>query len=247
MRKCLKRSMEMEMKRIGVESKTLHPFKQPATISKQEIHKERKQSNLAITTQSQIITKNHEIGILLASLDDGKALTAFLTKEIDTILQLFSKLHALAQEGKQSEGMYEQIMRSMEGIIKQAHIKRIPLLDGTYDFAEVKLTFGKKVSIPLLDVSGLLSLARQNHSQDNLNMIMSVITTYIAKLSNETSVINGVHPSQNRDASVWRALAEMNMTQLSQQFKKAMQEHKWSITICFLLIWIVCLIFIRLL
>ncbi len=57
----------------------------------------------------------------------------------------------------------------------------------------------------------------------------------MTKLSNETSLINGVYPSQDRDASAWRALAEMNMTQLSHQFKKAMQEHKWSITICFYL------------
>ncbi len=89
----------MDIKRIGMENKTLDPFKQSATISKQEIHKERKQSNLVITTQSQIITKNHEIGILLANLGDGKALTAFLMKEIDTILQLFSKLHTVANEG----------------------------------------------------------------------------------------------------------------------------------------------------
>ncbi|MGI2750046.1 hypothetical protein ACRS52_15470 [Bacillus cytotoxicus] len=236
----------MDVKRIGMENKTLDPFKQSATISKQEIYKERKQSNLVITTQSQIITKNHEIGILLANLGDGKALTAFLMKEIDTILQLFSKLHTVAKEGKQSEQIYEQIVRSIEGIVKQAHVKGIPLLDGTYDYAEVQLVFGRKVFIPLLDVSGLLSLAEQNPSQGNLNMIMSVITTYMTKLSNETSLINGVHPSQDRDVSVWRALAEMNMTQLSHHFKKAMQEHKWSITICFLLIWIVCILFIRL-
>ncbi len=67
-------------------------------------------------------------------------------------------------------------MRSIEGISKAGTCKGIPLLDGTYDYAEVQLVFGRKVFIPLLDVSGLLSLAEQNPSQGNLNMIMSVIT-----------------------------------------------------------------------
>ena len=44
-------------------------------------------------------------------------------------------------------------MRSLQGLVKQAHIKELPLLDGTYDFAEVQLSFGRKVHIPLLDVS----------------------------------------------------------------------------------------------
>ena len=46
-------------------------------------------------------------------------------------------------------------MRSLQGLVKQAHIKELPLLDGTYDFAEVQLSFGRKVHIPLLDVSAL--------------------------------------------------------------------------------------------
>ncbi len=62
----------MEIKRTTIENKTLHPLKQPAAISEHEIQKERKRSNLVFTGQSQIISKNNEIGILLASLGDGK-------------------------------------------------------------------------------------------------------------------------------------------------------------------------------
>ncbi|MFJ8527002.1 hypothetical protein [Bacillus sp. NPDC094106] len=236
----------MDIKRIAIENKTLEPLKQPAAISEQEVQKEQKQSNVTFTTQSQIITKNNEIGILLASLADGKALKEVLIKEMDTVLQLFSKLHTLSKEGRQSEPIYEQIVRSIEGLIKQAHVKGIPLLDGTYDFAEVPMSFGRKVLIPLLDVGGLVSRAEQDSSQGNINMIVGVITAYITKLSSEAVLINGTHiVPKDRDASVWRALAEMNMTQLSQQLKEVAQEHKWSMTICFLLIWIICIVLIR--
>ncbi|ADH06313.1 Uncharacterised protein [Streptococcus pneumoniae] len=37
----------------------------------------------------------------------------------------------------------------------------------------------------------------------------------------------------------------MNMTQLSQALKQTMQEHKWSMTLLFLFIWIVGIILIR--
>ena len=45
------------------------------------------------TGQSKIISKNNEIGILLASLGDGKVMKEMLSKEMDTVLQLFKKLH----------------------------------------------------------------------------------------------------------------------------------------------------------
>ncbi|MBJ7984377.1 hypothetical protein [Bacillus cereus] len=51
----------MEIKRTTIENKTLHPLKQPAAISEHEIQKERKQSNLVFTGQSQIISKNNEM------------------------------------------------------------------------------------------------------------------------------------------------------------------------------------------
>ena len=41
------------------------------------------------TGQSKIISKNNEIGILLASLSDGKIMKEMLSKEMDTVLQLF--------------------------------------------------------------------------------------------------------------------------------------------------------------
>src|SRR5689334_14528398 len=129
----------MEIKRTTIEDKTLQPLKQPAAISEHEIQKERKRSNLVFTGQSKIISKNNEIGILLASLSDGRIMKEMLSKEMDTVLQLFKKLHTLSEEGKQSEKVFEQVIRSLQGLIKQAHIKELPLLDGTYDFAEVQL------------------------------------------------------------------------------------------------------------
>ncbi|KFN04181.1 hypothetical protein D0U04_03270 [Bacillus clarus] len=231
----------MEIKRTTIENKTLEPLKQPAAISEHEVQKERKQSKLAFTSQFQIITRNNEIGILLASLSDGKIIEETLSKEMDTVLQLFSKLHTLSKEGRQSEQIYEQIVRSLQGLIKQAHVKEIPLLDGTYDFAAVQLSFGRKVLIPLLDVSALVARVEQDSSQGNINLMMTVITAYMTKLSNETILISGTDRlAKEHDASVWRALAEMNMTQLSHQLKDGVQKHKWSITICFLFIWIIC-------
>ncbi|PGK37989.1 hypothetical protein CN907_15770 [Bacillus anthracis] len=237
----------MEIKRTTIEKKTLEPLKQPAAISEHEVQKERKQSNVAnMTTQSQIIMKNNEIGILLTSLADGKVLKEVLSKELDTVLQLFLKLHTLTKEGRQSEKIYEQILRSIEGLIKQAHVKGIPLLDGTYDFAEVPMSFGRKIHIPLLDISSLVFRAEQDSSQGNVNLLVGVITAYITKLSNDTILMSGTHiVAKDRDASVWRALAEMNMTQLSHQLKEIVQQHKWSISICFSLIWIICIILIR--
>ncbi len=112
-------------------------------------------------------------------------------------------------------------------MLKQAHIKELPLLDGTYDFAEVQLSFGRKVHIPLLDVSALLSSVESDSSEGNINLMVTVITAYITKLSNETILISVTdRTAKERDASVWRALAEMNMTQLSQALKQTVQEHK---------------------
>ena len=236
----------MESKRTTIEHKTLQPLKQPKAISEHEIQKERKRSNLVFTGHSKIITKNNEIGILLASLSDGKSMKEMLFKEMDTVLQLFKKLHALSGEGKQTERIYEQVIRSLQGLVKQAHIKELPLLDGTYDFAEVQLSFGRKVHIPLLDVSALISRVESDSSEGNINLMVTVITAYITKLSNETTLINGMdHMAKDRDVSVWRALAEMNMTQLSQALKQTIQEHKWSMTVLFLFIWIVTIILIR--
>ncbi|NWK70482.1 hypothetical protein HWX41_15730 [Bacillus paramycoides] len=236
----------MEIKRTTIENKTLQPLKQPASISEHAIQKERKRSNLVFTGQSRIISKNNEIGILLASLGDGKIVKEMLSKEMDTVLQLFSKLHMLSAEGKQSEKIYEQIVRSLHALIKQAHIKEIPLLDGTYDFAEVQLSFGRKVHIPLLDVSALISRVENDTSEGNTNLMITVITAYMTKLSNETILISGTDRiSKERDVSVWRALAEMNMTQLSHALKHTIQEHKWSVTALFLFIWVIGIILIR--
>ena len=106
------------------------------------------------------------------------------------------------------------------------------MLDGTYDFAEVQLSFGRKVHIPLLDVSALISRVESDSSEGNINLMVTVITAYITKLSNETILISVTDRiAKDRDVSVWRALAEMNMTQLSQALKQTMQEHKWSMTL----------------
>ena len=86
--------------------------------------------------------------------------------------------------------MFEQVIRSLQGLIKQAHIKELPLLDGTYDFAEVQLSFGRKVHIPLLDVSALISRVESDSSEGNINLMVTVITAYITKLSNETILIS---------------------------------------------------------
>ncbi|MDR2993582.1 MAG: hypothetical protein LBV11_07075, partial [Bacillus cereus] len=166
----------MEIKRTTIEDKTLQPLKQPAAISEHEIQKERKHSNLVFTGQSKIISRNNEIGILLASLGDGKVMKEMLSKEMDTVLQLFKKLHTLSGEGKQTEKVFEQVMRSLQGLVKQAHIKELPLLDGTYDFAEVQLSFGRKVHIPLLDVSALLSRVESDSSEGHINLMVTVIT-----------------------------------------------------------------------
>ncbi|PFN26682.1 hypothetical protein [Bacillus cereus] len=236
----------MEINRTTIENKTLQPLKQPTAISEHEIQKERKRSYLVFTGQSKIIMKNNEIGILLASLGDGKIVKDMLSKEMDTVLQLFKKLHTLSGEGKQTEKIYEQVIRSLQGLVKQAHVKELPLLDGTYDFAEVQLSFGRKVHIPLLDVSALISRVESDFSEGNINLMVTVITAYMTKLSNETVLISGMdRMTKERDVSVWRALAEMNMTQLSQALKHTMQEHKWSMTFLFLFVWVVCIILIR--
>ena len=47
------------------------------------------------TGQSKIISKNNEIGILLASLSDGKIMKEMLSKEMDTVLQLLKVTYVI--------------------------------------------------------------------------------------------------------------------------------------------------------
>ncbi len=132
-----------------------------------------------------------------------------LSKEMDAVLQLFLKsyIRYLEKVSKQKK-IFEQVIRSLQGLVKQAHIKELPLLDGTYDFAEVQLSFGRKVHIPLLDVSALISRVESDSSEGNINLMVTVITAYITKLSNETILISVTDRiAKDRDVSVWRALA----------------------------------------
>ena len=56
------------------------------------------------TGQSKIISKNNEIGILLASLSDGKIMKEMLSKEMDTVLQLLkSYIRYLEKVSKQKK------------------------------------------------------------------------------------------------------------------------------------------------
>ena len=85
----------------------------------------------------------------------------------------------------------------------------------------------------------------RDSSEGNTNLMITVITAYMTKLSNETILISGTDRiSKERDASVWKALAEMNMTQLSHG-EHTIQEHKWSVTALFLFIWVIGIILIR--
>ncbi|MDR4248606.1 hypothetical protein FO601_39125, partial [Bacillus thuringiensis] len=71
-------------------------------------------------------------------------------------------------------------------------------------------------------------------------------TAYITTLSNETILISVTDRiAKDRDVIVWRSLAAMNMTQLSQALTQTMQEHKWAMTYLFLFIWLVGIILIR--
>ena len=67
-------------------------------------------------------------------------------------------------------------------------------------------------------------------SEGNINLMVTVITAYITKLSNETILISVTDRIAKRSGCkcMESALAEMNMTQLSQALKQTMQEHKWS-------------------
>lgn len=233
----------MEIKRMTIENKTLEPWKPPAATFEKAIQTERGQSAITFTPQSNIVTKGNEIGILLAALSDGIVLKEAVLKEVNTVLQLFLQLHALVEKGKQSEQIYEQIVMNLRGLIQQANVKGIPLLDGTYDFILIPMSSGrqeKQVVLSLLDVSQLVSKVEQDPTQ--LNLILGMITSYITKVSNETSSVEAI--GQPKDATVLRALAEMNMTQLARQLKEVMQQHKWSVTVCFLFIWMICILLI---
>ena len=103
----------MEIKRTTIEDKALQPLKQPAAISEHEIQKEQR-SNLVFTGQSKIISKINEIGILLASLSDGKIMKEMLSKRDGYSVTTFKKLHTLSGEGKQTEKIFEQVIRSLK-------------------------------------------------------------------------------------------------------------------------------------
>ncbi|MDC2865742.1 hypothetical protein [Bacillus sp. BP-3] len=230
----------MEINRVTIGKKTLEPLQQPSNFDKKEITIEKQKNAISFAIDHHIVTKGEQIGIILSNVHDGEVVVHTILNELKSVLQLLQQLPNLLEEKNgQNEQMYQEILKNVQELVKNIHVRQIPLLDGTYDFIELPVSFlqhGKQMMIPLLDVVALTHMLRQDFSK--IEMVIHTITTYMAKVSND-SVSHAV--TQERDVGTLRALAEMSMTQLSQQMKQLVKEHKWPIAIFFLLICVICI------
>ncbi|PEA53483.1 hypothetical protein CON64_17795 [Bacillus pseudomycoides] len=238
----------MEINRITIGNKTLEPIQQPSNFDKQEVTVGKQKDTITFAIDHHIVTRGEEIGIILSNVHDGEVAVQTILNELKSVIQLLQQLPKLLEEKSgQNEQMYQEIVKNVQELVKNIHVRQIPLLDGTYDFIELPITFqlhDKKMMIPLLDMVALTHLLGQDPSK--IEMVIQTITAYMTKVSNGNVFVDAFHPaSQERDVGVLRALAEMSMTQLSQQMKQLVKEHKWSITVFFLLIWVICIYVIQ--
>lgn len=239
-----KGGMYMEINRVTMGQKTLEPLQQPSSFTEKEVTIEQQKHTVSFAIDRHIVTKGEQIGILLSSIQDGEVALGNISNELKSVLQLLQQLSMVLEEKDgQGEQMYQEILNKVQELVKHVHVRQIPLLDGTYDFIELPIPFlqhGKQVTIPLLDVTALIHMLRQDPSK--IDMVIQVITNYIAKVPNENTVVDTSSIfSKERDVSMWRALAEMSMTQFPQQVKQLVGQHKWSVTGFFLVIWLICI------
>lgn len=238
----------MEINRITIGKKTLEPLQQPSNFDKREVTIEKQKNTISFAIDHHIVTRGEQIGIILSNVHDGEVAAHTILNELKLVIQLLQQLPKLLEEKNgQNEQMYQEILKNVQELVKNIHVRQIPLLDGTYDFIELPVSFlqhGKQMMIPLLDVVALTHMLGQDSSK--IEMVIQAITAYMTKVSNDSVFVDGSHAvSQERDVGTWRALAEMSMTQLSQQMKQLVKEHKWPITIFFLLIWVICIYVIQ--
>ncbi|MEI4830573.1 hypothetical protein WAX78_14040 [Bacillus sp. FJAT-53711] len=234
----------MEINRVTTGKTTFEPLQQPSSLDKGEVTTQQKQNTISFAIDRHIVTKGEQVGIIVSNVQDGQVAVRIILNELKSVLQLFQQLQSLLEQPKgQNEQMYQGILQNVQELVKHVHVRQIPLLDGTYDFIELPVSFqqyGKQVTIPLLDVLAFTHMLEQDSSK--VEMVVQTITAYMMKLSNESTGIDATTiVSKELDVGMWRALAEMSMTQLSQQMKQWTMQHKWSITIFFLLIWMICI------
>ncbi|PHA01944.1 hypothetical protein COE51_04065 [Bacillus pseudomycoides] len=235
----------MEINRMTTGKKMLEPLQQPSSFNKGEVTTRKKQNTISFAIDRHIVTKGDQIGVIVSNVQDGQVAMRVISNELKLVLKLFQQLQSFLEQSKgQNEQIYQEILKNVQDIVKHVHVRQIPLLDGTYDFIELPASFqqyGKQVTIPLLDVIAFTHMLEQDPSK--VEMVVQTITAYMMKLSNENTCIDATTiVSKERDIGTWRALAEMSMTQLSQQVKQWAMQHKWSITIFFLLIWMICIV-----
>lgn len=238
----------MEINRMTTGKKTLEPLQQPSSFNKREVTTQRKQNTISFAIDRHLVTKGEQIGIILSNVQDGQVAVRIILNELKSVLQLFQQLQSLVEQPKgQNEQMYQGILQNVQELVKHVHVRKIPLLDGTYDFIELPVSvqqYGKQVMIPLLDVLAYTHML--GHDPSKVDMVVQTITAYMMKLSSENTCMDATTiVSNERDVGMWRALAEMSMTQLSQQLRQWTMQHKWSITIFFLLIWMICIFVIQ--
>lgn len=231
----------MEINRVTTEKKNLEPLQHLPRLQIEKHIEVGKKDVVTFAFHHNIVTNKDKIGIVLPSYSHGIAAKNIILKELQTIVQLFSQIGMMLESEQYSEQMAKHILNHVQEIMKQAHMRDIPLLDGTYDFL-IATHKGKEATLTLLDMNQLLHMLERNPVE--VHRIIMAITVYIKGLTNddtwaeEASVVRQV-----KDATMWRALAEMSMTQLMKRWKETEQGSKWSIVLVLLLIWIIFICF----
>lgn len=231
----------MEINRVTTEKKNFEPLQHLPRLQTEKHIEVGKKDVVTFAFHHNIVTRKDKVGAILSNYSHGIAAKNIILKELQTIVQLFSQIGTMLESEQYSEQMAKHILNHVQEIMKQAHMRDIPLLDGTYDFL-IATHKGKEATLALLDMNQLLYMLERDPTE--VHRIITAITVYMKGLTNddtwieESSVVR-----QEKDVTMWRALAEMSMTQIMQKWKETEQESKWSIALFVLLIWIIFICF----
>lgn len=229
----------MEINRVVVREKNLKPVQHPPNFQTKKYAAVEKKEVVTFAFQHNIVTEQDKIGVILPGFPNGMMAKDIILKELQTIVQLFSQLTMMLETKQSSEQMVKQLVNHIQAMMKQVQMEDIPLLDGTYDFLVV-LHKGKQLTLTLLDMNPFLHTVERDPSE--VYRVISAITMYIKELEHDDTWTKGLSfPRNEKNAMVWRALAEMSMTKLMQQWKEEVQERKWSAALFLLLIWMICM------
>lgn len=230
---------KVEINNMTTGKNKFDPVKHPHHLQMQKQEAVVRKENVTFAFQHNIVTEKNKLGVVLHHLSSVGSAKNVIVKELQTIVKLFSQFEMMLQTKQHSEQITKQLLNHIQVVMKQAQMEDIPLLDGTYDFIFASHK-GKEFKLTLLDVSQLLQMVERDPSE--VYRVISLVTMYIKELEQEEVWNKDLSTRRTeKHTAMWRALAEMSMTKLMQQWKEEVQERKWSAALFLLLIWMICI------